>query len=73
MAGRLWKIQKNEPQISNPDGTWGTNGAFGQKKKKSPLFSMEKHETEEVNAYVTHLPVSKFTAAMTSEKLSDVR
>lgn len=38
-----WKAMedsKNEPQISNPDGTWGTNGAFGhkKKKKKKPFF-----------------------------------
>ena len=42
--------------------------------KKRSWFSMEKSETKEVNthgAFVRgHLPVKKFTAVVTSEKLS---
>lgn len=46
---------KNNPQISNSDGTWETNGALDQKKKKKKaLFSVEKNGTEEVNACITH-------------------
>lgn len=36
-----WKAMedlKNDPQISNPDATWETNGALGQKKKKKKAF-----------------------------------
>lgn len=29
---------KNNPQISNSDGTWETNGALDQKKKKKKGF-----------------------------------
>ena len=39
---------------------------------KKSLFSMEKNETGEVNACVTRLLVTKFTAAMTSEKGSNI-
>ena len=42
--------------------------------KRRSLFSMEKNETKEVNTHGTfvlgHLPVKKFTAVVTSEKLS---
>lgn len=43
--------------------------------KRRSLFSMEKNEAKKVNAHVTlavdHLPVKKFTAMVTSEKLSN--
>lgn len=42
--------------------------------KRRSLFSTEKNETKEVNTHGTfilgHLPVKKFTAVVTSEKLS---
>lgn len=43
--------------------------------KRRSWFSMEKNEAKEINAHVTlavdHLPVKKFAAMETSEKLSN--
>lgn len=62
---------KDDPQISNSADSWEPNGAPD---KKEVLFSMEKNEAKEVNTHGTfilgHLPVKKFTAVVTSEKLS---
>lgn len=66
---------KNDPQISTPDGTWKTNGALDKKKKKKSLcFLWRKMELKKsmLVLLMTPLPVTKFTAAMTSEKLSNI-